>query len=205
MDVSAAALWEWTKIFVRSPRTASALVKAQHLPINVSVIMIALAGVMSGAMTGVLQAVNGVSSMVVDLPDGQQATITEGGALIQGAAAIFFGLALGLAIFQIGRRMGGTGSLAQILSLVALLQMVMTVIVVGRTVALLVLPPLGFGILIFGLYVFFRGLGHVVNVGHDLEDMGKSAGVIALSFLALFVGLFILVAILGISPQGVVQ
>jgi hypothetical protein len=98
--------------------------------------------------------------------------------------------------------MGGKGSLADIMAVTAVLQLVMTLILLAQTVALLVVPAFGFGILIFGLYVFFRGLGHAVNIGHGFNSLGLSTGVIALSFVAMVIMAFVVVSVLGIGPVG---
>ena len=121
---------------------------------------------------------------------------------MQGIYAVGTGLALAYAIFQIGKRMGGKGSLADIMAVTAVLQLVMTVILLVQTVVLLFVPVFGFGLLVFGLYVFFRGLGHAVNIGHGFNSLGLSTGVIALSFVAVVILAFIFVAMFGIGPVG---
>lgn len=203
MELSAASLWEWTKLFVRDPRLASSLVKEANLALEVSVLMIVLAGVVSGVTTGILQAVMGNPPIVLLLADGQTATFEQGGPLTQGVTAVCLGLALGYALFKVGRWMGGQGSLADIMAVTAVLQMIMTVIVVARTIAILVLPLVGLLLIVFGMYVFFRGLGHAVNVGHEFDSMGKSAGVIVMSFFAVLIATFFFVSLTGIGPDPV--
>jgi hypothetical protein len=202
MDLTLTSLWELTKLTVRAPATAAALVKAAKLPIEASIMMIALAGVISGMSSGFLDYLSGAPPVEFLMADGQTLSFERSGPLMQGVYAVFTGLAMGYAIFQVGKRMGGKGGLADIIAVTAVLQLVMTVILLAQTVALLVVPVLGFGFLVFGLYVFFRGLGHAVNIGHGFNSLGLSTGVIALSFVAMVIMAFVVVSMLGIGPVG---
>lgn len=203
MMFTAAHLWDLTKLFVRDPNTASLRVKAQKLPLEVSILMIVLTGVISGVASGTLEVLIGPPPAQFNLADGQTVSFERSGPLAQGMYGALMGLALGGAIYSIGRRMGGSGSLADIMGVTAVLQLIMTVILVAQTVAILVLPLLGFGLLLFGLYVFFRGLGHAVNVGHGFGSLGKSTLVIVVSFVTIVFVVFIASAVFGIGPQGV--
>jgi hypothetical protein len=202
MDLTLTSLWEWTKLTVRAPATASALVKAAKLPIEVSIMMIALAGIVSGVSSGFLDYLSGAPPVEFLMADGQTLSFERSGPLMQAIYAVGTGLALPYAIFQVGKRMGGKGGLADIMAVTAVLQLVMTVILLAQTVALLVVPVLGFGFLVFGLYVFFRGLGHAVNIGHGFNSLGLSTGVIALSFVAIVIMAFLVVSVFGIGPVG---
>lgn len=204
MDLTVKSLLEWTKLTVQRPRVASELVKAAKLPLEVSVLMIVLAGVVSGVSSGFLDYLIGSPPLEFALGDGTVLSFERSGPFAQGAYAVATGLALAYSVYRIGRGMGGQGSLPDIMAVTAVLQMVMTVILVAQTFALLIVPLLGFALLVFGLFVFFRGLGHAVNVGHDLDDMGKSVAVIAVSFVAVVVMAFVLVAVLGLGPEGVI-
>lgn len=205
MELTAASLWQWTKLFVRDPRTAASLVKSANLPLEVSILMIVLAGVVSTAVSGIHHIAIGSPAMEFALPDGQVIVFSRSGPIAQGIYAVGTGIGLAYAIFQVGGRMGGKGSLADIMSITAVLQLIVTVIVVAQMLAMLLLPVIGFGLMLLGAYVFIRGLGHAVNVGHDFDNMGKSAWIILLSFIALAVVVFILSAVLGLGPQGVIK
>ena len=202
MDLTLTSLWHWTKLTVRAPATASALVRAAKLPIEVSIMMIALAGIVSGVSSGFLDYLSGAPPVEFLMADGQTLSFERSGPLMQAIYAVGTGLALPCAIFQVGKRMGGKGGLADIMAVTAVLQLVMTVILLAQTVALLVVPVLGFGFLVFGLYVFFRGLGHAVNIGHGFNSLGLSTGVIALSFVAIVIMAFLVVSVFGIGPVG---
>lgn len=203
MDLSAAAFWEWTKLFVRDPRMAAGLVKQARLPAEVSVMMIVLAGVVASAASGLHHLALGSPVVALTMPDGQIVQITRSGPIAQGIYAAITGLGLAYAIFAVGRRMGGQGDLRDILGITAVLQLVVTGIVVAQTVAGLALPLIGLGLMLLGIYVFIRGLGHAVNVGHSFDNMGKSVWVTFLSFMALVFVIFIASALLGLGPQPV--
>jgi hypothetical protein len=164
--------------------------------------MIALAGIVSGVSSGFLDYLSGAPPVEFFMADGQTLSFERSGPLMQAIYAVGTGLALPYAIFQVGKRMGGKGGLADIMAVTAVLQLVMTVILLAQTVALLVVPVLGFGFLVFGLYVFFRGLGHAVNIGHGFNSLGLSTGVIALSFVAIVIMAFLVVSVFGIGPVG---
>ncbi|MDE0969682.1 MAG: YIP1 family protein [Octadecabacter sp.] len=202
MNLTIITLWEWTKLTVRAPASASAMVKAAKLPFEASIIMIVLAGVVSGVSSGFLDFLSGAPPVEFLLEDGQTLVFDRSGPFMQGTYAVGTGLALAFAIFQIGKRMGGKGSLADIMSVTAVLQLVMTVILLVQTLVLLLVPVFGFGLLVFGLYVFFRGLGHAVNIGHNFNSLGLSTGVIALSFVAIVILAFIFVSMFGVGPVG---
>ena len=205
MTLTFASLLEMTKLFIRDPRTAATLVKAAKLPLEVSVLMIVLAGVVTGVASGVLDAVVGNEPVVSEFADGQTATFIKSGPVVQGVYAAALGLALGFALFQVGTRMDGRGSLADMMGITAVLQLVLAVIVVLRTALFLLVPLLGFALMLFGAYVFLRGLGHTVKVGHEYESMGKSVGVIVVSFIAVVVLSGVLTAATGIGPVGEIK
>ena len=202
MELSAASLWEWTKLFVRDPKTAAQLVKAANLPLEVSVLMIVVAGVVSTVVSGIYDIVIGSPDIIFPLSETEAIVFERSGPILQGLFAIVTGIGLAYSIATVGRRMGGQGSLAEIMSITAVLQLVLTVIVVGQFAFGLTLPLVGFILMLLGVYVFIRGLGHAVNEGHGFNDMGKSAWVTFVSFMVLVAVVFVAAAVLGIGPEG---
>lgn len=205
MDLSFASLIEWSKLTLRDPRMASLMAKAANLPLQASILVIVITGVVSGIFSAVL-------GLLIPPPpaDALQETsalltIEDLGPLAIAALTIFGNLALVFFIHRIGRRMGGTGALADIAAVTAVLQIVMTVILVVQVAVRLVLPILYFAVVMLGIYVFLRGLGHAVNVGHDFDDLGKSALIILLSFLASVIIASVFVAVLGIGPPLAIE
>jgi len=204
MDLTLSSLWEWTKLTVRAPATASALVKAAKLPLEVSIMMIVLAGVVSGVTSGFLNYIMDPPPFVFSLGDGRAVTYELGGPFSFGITSVCLGLALAFSVSKIGTWMGGQGTLADIMSVTAVLQLALTVIYVIEAFARLAVPILAFGISLFGIYVAVRGLGHAVKVAHDFKNMGRSAGVIAMASFVSLIGVAIMLNLLGLTPEGVI-
>jgi hypothetical protein len=202
MELSAASLWEWTKLFIRDPRMAAQMVKAANLPLEVSILMIVVAGVVSTVVSGVYHLLIGSPNIIFPLSETEAIRVPRTGPIPQGIFAVVTGVGLAFAIFRVGQRMGGHGSLAQIMSITAVLQLVLTVVVVGQFVFGLTLPIVGFILMLLGVYVFIRGLGHAVNEGHGFDDMGKAAWVTFLSFIVLVLVVFMGSMVFGSGPQG---
>ncbi|WP_281981885.1 YIP1 family protein [Thalassorhabdomicrobium marinisediminis] len=202
MQFSAQGMTELTKLVVRDPSTAFAIVKAARLPVPASVMMIALAGVIGGFTVGVLDVLTGTPDVVLEFDDGRTATVERAGPILQAIYATATALALAVALLWVGRRLGGGGSAPEVLAAVAVLQLVMTVILVAQAISAVLLPMLSLILMIFGLYVFLRGLAHAVNVVHDFNNLARSAGVICLSFLGVIIGVMIAMAVFGLGPQA---
>jgi Yip1 domain len=108
------------------------------------------------------------------------------------------GLALtALSIFWIGRRMGGKGSLADVLVLVVWLQTLRLVVQVAVLVLVLVAPLfsvlLVFAAALIGVYI----LVHFVDQAHRFKSTGRAAVVLIASLLAIVFGLSFLLSLVG--------
>lgn len=202
MELSVGSLLTFTKLVVRDPAAAMRLLKDAGLSRDAGLILMVLAGVISGLIKGVINLFVPSRPMEVDMGDGTAMVFFQPGALGQGIFAAVSGLAMAFALYHVGRRMGGQGTWPQILSLVAGLQMVMVVILVAQTFVMLISPMMALFVLMFGLYVFFRGLGHVVNVGHEFGDMGRSVGAIVVSFIGLTVAMLFVATLFGAGSFG---
>lgn len=208
MNFSAQSVWEMTKLFVTDPGEASRRILVAGLPLNVSVLMIVLAGVASGVLSAILLAILGPQTVTMVQADGSEVTFQQASPLVTGALSSLFGLAFAYLVHRVGQRMGGTGSLPQVMSVMAALQIALTVLSFAAVFADLVLPLFGLLLSILVIYVSLRGLGHAVKEGHQLTSMGASIGVILGAIVLLFMGLFVLmffVVLLGLGPTGVVQ
>lgn len=205
MELSAASLWEWTKLFVLDPRKAAGMVKAAKLPLEASIMMIVLASVVSTGVSGLYHLAFDVPPMEWTMPDGQTWVVMQRGPIAQSIYAVVTGLGLPYMIYLVGRRLGGQGSLADIMGTIAVLQLIVALIVVAQSVASFILPLIALGLMILSVYVFIRGLGHAVNVGHEYDSMGKAFWVTLLSFFALAAVLVLLTGILGLGPQPELQ
>lgn len=202
MEFSIASLFEWTKLFVRNPRMATALVKEAKLPIEVSVLMIVLAGVVSAAASGTHYLLIGAPDIFLPVSDSEALRLDRVGPIGQGIYAVVSGIGLAYVVHRLGARFGGTGTLADIMGILAVLQLVTTLIFSAVYVADLVVPVVALVLMLIGFYVSIRGLGHAVNTGHDYDNMGKSAGVSVVSLVLLVILLIFGTALLGLAPNG---
>lgn len=200
MNFSIVDIWALTKSTVATPDKAFRQVLAMRLPVETSFMLLILAGVVSGIASGFMALLIGAAPLVIELEGATAVVVDRAGPFWQGLYAALSGLVLGLAVFWVGRRLGGRGSLAGLLSVTAALQLVMVVILLGQTIAALVMPLLSLLLTLLGFYVFLRGLAHGVNEGHGFESLGRSALVIGLSFMIVLL-VFLLAAGLGLGPR----
>ena len=204
MDLSFASLLEWTKLTVRNPRLAFELVKSANLPLEVSMLMIVLAGVVSAAAAGAHYILIGSPDIILPISEVQGLQMERAGPIAQGFIAVITGIGGSFALYWVGRRMAGQGELADIFAVTAILQMVVTALFVIVYVVDVIIPIFAFGLLLVTFYVAIRGLGHAVNVGHEFGSLGRSAWVAVLSTLILFMALVFGATILGLTPQGTI-
>ena len=205
MDLSATRLWTWMTLSIRDPRSAMSSVKAAQLPMEVSVMMIALAGVFWAVLSGLFLLSVADAQVIVPISETEAMALNPLGPIASGVIAMVAGLGLGYCIFSVGRRSGGQGSLPEIMSLTAVLELVVSILIVAQTFVSMVLPFAGLLLFFLAIFVLVRGLGHVVNEGHDYDDMGKSVGVTLGAFVMLIVLLFvasIILGLMGIGPSG---
>ncbi|HBS49716.1 MAG TPA: YIP1 family protein [Rhodobacteraceae bacterium] len=119
-------------------------------------------------------------------------------------AVVYFGFMLGgllvtaVALHKVGRGLGGTGEFAEILVLLVWLQILRVlalaaVLVLTLTVPLLaMLATLATGL--YGLYIML----HFIDQAHRLNSLGRSAGVLIASVLAVALGLVVLLQLAGV-------
>lgn len=112
-------------------------------------------------------------------------------------------LGLVVAVQGIGRLAGGKGTFPDALLLLAWLQFVMIAVQIVQIVAMLLVPPL-FGLVTIGaLAVFMWMLVNFTMALHGFTSALKVVVVTVFSFFGLAVVLAIVLAILGLGPQGV--
>lgn len=201
MNLTLSNLLEWTKLTVRRPATASALVKTANLPIEVSALMIILAGVMSGLTLGILTISIAPLLAEIERVTGQTAQMGPG-PLVQGIVSAIQGLAFAFAVHRVGTSMGGKGSLTEVFAVTAVVQIVFAAIFMAVVLTLVLFNFIGALLALFFLIVYFRALIHAVNVGHDFDNIGKSITVIVLSFVLVVVAVTVVMAVFGLTPQA---
>lgn len=106
------------------------------------------------------------------------------------------------ALFWVGRMLGGTARLGDILVLICWLQVLRLILQVAVAVLVLALPAVAVLLIflsaVWGIYI----LVGFVDFAHHFESMLKSAGVIVLSIVAMAVGLSILLSFIGVAAMG---
>jgi hypothetical protein len=192
MDTSFSALIALMRETIVAPKSAALVVLRADLPMVARWQALALVIVLSAIL-------------------GQISVIFMGGGAVALAAPVQAGIIQFIALILtvagahvIGRAMGGQGSFADALVLVAWLQALMVAVQVAQVLALLVLPTLSVLIGVLSIVLFLWLLTNFVAVLHGFESLGKVFGGIMLSAFALAVVLVIVLNILGIAPQAMV-
>ena len=207
MDFSWAQVWDMTKLFVRDPAEASRRVLGMGWPVNVSVIMIVLAGIISGVMWAVDQTLFGAAPQPMLLPDGREVRVAPATPLTVGVFSAIIGVVFSYLIYWVGVRSGGRGSLPGVMAVMAALQIALTVLGVISGFLGIALPLLGFGLALALIYVSMRGYAHAVQQAHGFDTMGRSVMVlIAALILAVFVLLIVSMLLLPVlMPEMLVE
>lgn len=106
------------------------------------------------------------------------------------------------ALFWIGRALGGSGSLEDIMQVIVWLQALRVVAQLAVLVFLVTVPVLSallvFAVSLYGLYMLL----HFINQAHQLDSMARAAGVLIASLLAIVLGLTLLISLFGGSIVG---
>ena len=108
-----------------------------------------------------------------------------------------------IVLHRLGRYMDGAGELRDILALVSWLQVLRLVLQLVVVVLSLVAPAFGALLVlvasVWGIYI----MAAFVNVAHGYDNIMKAAGVMLLSFLAIAIGMSILLGLIGPAFFGV--
>lgn len=116
-------------------------------------------------------------------------------------------LALGLiltiyAIYYVGRALGGKGSFERIMTLLIWLQVMRLLVQLAAFILTPLSPALG-GLLVFGASLY--GIWIVLNfvdVGHEINSLFTSFGILVMSLLAIMLGMAVALSIIGIQNLG---
>ena len=163
----------------------SELLQLAILVTCVGVVLAYLALLISG------DAVDGVSSLMLGTP--------LIGALVEFA---LLGI-IAVLTYRIGALFGGKGAFWDALTLIVWLNAVMLVPQVAQIVALLALPPLAtpiaFCAAIWGLWAF----ANFVTELHGFDNPVMVLGGVVLTAIVLYIGIAVILAVLGLTPRGV--
>ncbi len=182
---------------LRNPREGAEEVLALGVPRDALWLIMALVVVLSVMLAEITGLIAATSEM--------QITGLLANPIVAGALQLFLLVVMIVAVYRIGRAMGGTGSFEESLLLMSWLQFIMVVIQVFQTTALLIMPPLAGIIGILALALFFWLLTNFVAVLHGFTSLMQVFVMILVSGFAISFGLMLILAIFGIqmpTPQG---
>jgi len=106
------------------------------------------------------------------------------------------------AIYWTGRMMGGQGRFPATILLVGWWQIMALVIQIAQTVTLLLIPPVGAFVSLAGLAWLVFGLLHFINVLHGFDNLFKALATVVVGIIGVSFGLSILLALIGVTLQG---
>jgi hypothetical protein len=189
-------LQDLLRLTIANPRAAAARLKAMDLPVQTGWTSMLLVSVASaflgfiGFMTSPMQGDPGVAAMF--------------GSPMRTAMIQFSVLALtGVLAYWVGRRFGGTGSLAQALVLVAWVQVPPIALQIVQLVVMVLAPGLAplVGIVGFALYAVLLSL-FIAELHGFRSGVVVFFGILAVSFVVALVAAFLFAVLIGV-PQNV--
>lgn len=188
-------LLQLLQLTLSNPRAAAAQLKALNLPVNTSWTAILLVSVASAFM--------GFIGFVVSPGDVDPALSALFGSPLRTAFIQFAVLSLtGALAYWVGRRFGGTGTLAQALVLVAWVQVPPIVLQVAQLLAMVLVPALAplIGLAGFALYAVLLSL-FIAELHGFRSGVMVFFGLIVVSFLVAIVFAILFAALFGVPSN----
>ncbi len=110
---------------------------------------------------------------------------------------------MALAIYYVGRALGGTGDFGGAVILLAWLQFILVCLQMVQFLLMAVLPLLAWLVGFGGIILFFYLLTHFVAVLHGFRDIGRVFVMIMLTLVGLTLGMSVLLALIGVQVSGI--
>lgn len=107
-----------------------------------------------------------------------------------------------IGLYWTGRALGGTGSFADALAVVVWLEVVAIAVRIVQIVILLIVPPLATIASILGLGILLWCLVNFVKELHGFRSLGRSVLTLILAAIGIFVGLSMILALIGIGATA---
>lgn len=107
------------------------------------------------------------------------------------------------AIHYMGRAMGGTANFNDSILCVIWLQVLSMALQVVQIVSILILPAIAGLVSLVGLGLILYALTNFINVLHSFDSLFKALGTFVLSLIGIAFGLSIILAVVGVSAQGI--
>jgi Yip1 domain len=130
-----------------------------------------------------------------------------GGGISPFSSVLFNGglfLGYSITIWKIGSAMGGKGALEESILLAVFFQAIFMPAILIQLFLLLVMPPLA-GLFTMALLIFSIWVNvNFIDALHGFGSLGRSLGVFLMSSLAVAVGLILVIAVFGLSLEGMI-
>ncbi|MDR9427960.1 MAG: Yip1 family protein [Salibaculum sp.] len=185
---------------ITAPSEAGTRLRDLHLPPEVGWMVLVLAGVASALLTGLSDLIMPVQPVILE--SGETVTAPRMSPILWGLISTASAALLTVALWRIGAMMGGQGDFTLMLALMAWLHLFTVLVQIVQVVMLLVVPVLATLLLIAGWVISLRAMAHFVSLAHGFDSLGRAAGVIALSFLAISFALVLFLGATGIGASG---
>ncbi|MEM6577847.1 MAG: Yip1 family protein [Pseudomonadota bacterium] len=183
------------RLSLQNPREAAKHVIAMGLPERALWLALSLVVVLTSlVMSGILQAVpvpdDEISQVLTSSPGYNSPLLLTGIRLGQAVLGVY-------ALWWIGRKLGGEGTIQDVLGVVTLLQVVSFVLLTGITIISLIFPLLSFVAFITFVGWLLWSVLTYVDEAHEFDNMFKAAGVVLVSMVVIVVGMSLLLGLLG--------
>lgn len=189
-------LQDLLRLTIANPRAAAARLKALNLPVQTGWTAMLLVSVASAFL--------GFIGFMASPAQGDPGVAAMFGSPLRTALIQFTVLALtGVLAYSVGRRFGGTGTLAQALVLVAWVQVPPIALQIVQLVVMALAPGLAplVGIVGFALYAVLLSL-FIAELHGFRSGVVVFFGILAVSFLVALVAAFLFAMLIGV-PQNV--
>ena len=190
------SLQDLLRLTIANPRAAAARLKALNLPVQIGWTAMLLVSVASAFL--------GFIGFMASPAQGDPGVAAMFGSPLRTALIQFTVLALtGVLAYSVGRRFGGTGTLAQALVLVAWVQVPPIALQIVQLVVMALAPGLAplVGIVGFALYAVLLSL-FIAELHGFRSGVVVFFGILAVSFLVALVAAFLFAILIGV-PQNV--
>lgn len=184
----------WTSIM--EPSDSARKVVGMNVPRDVLWTALALIAVLNVILLAVLQ-------MISPTPIAfQQSAFSLSPFAYVAIIGVFLTLFVG-GTFYVGRLLGGVGTLTATLAIIVWFQSISLTLEAIQLLLVLISPAIAsiFGMLSLGALIWC--FVNFINVLHEFENLGKAIVAIALSLISTAMVAGIILAILGVGPQGV--
>jgi hypothetical protein len=107
-----------------------------------------------------------------------------------------------MSIFWTGRALGGQGSMNDVLVMIVWLQGLRVLVQAAALILMMTIPILSALLVMAAAFIGIWILLHFVDQAHKFNSLGRSAGVLIAAFVAMVLGLSLILSLIGASILG---